>query len=967
MIETKRKTPVQLIGICCMLLIFQCIAGGETRSAHAQTDNTGKATIAILSHTDFLPDSTGVYDRRSWHGRDKDPISAADNDLRTGSDQAYDKIDRGAGYDPEAVGLPEILADAILEQLSKSKRFVPVERKTLRTSILEQRFGKELQASYLDRTLDKAIADMDKFEVGGDEAMGHTVAGAKYDDLLHDFKDLGNAVGAKYMVLGNLHMLGSSVESKKVPLSERNRQVHEKIAEARLRLRVIDSETSTVVGADSLHVKVSNLLFEGGKESKDDFAFMNKVAKDAANKILNIVFPAKIVSMAPPVISRGTNDGVSVGDTYSILREGKEIKEASGEVIARLKQKIGAVKVIEVQETISIVAIEQGADFNEGDLAIIASQEEKMTTPPPTAAVVPLKKTAATPATPATLPRVAVGLVKAGSTAKTGQDAGIHIPIFTDTILTQLVQTRRFKVIDRQEVDQLLDEQTAQALAENRSLPSAMGSLKGCDYLMIGALQNFSIEEEITKLPNSTRVIKVLDGFAEGNMRLVDARSGDILESRKISVREQLEIQAGNDRLVTALADRFAEKVIANLMNAIYPMKIAAVSPDGSIYINRGKDGQLTKGSKLNVLRAGQKVIDPDTGVELGSVESQIGKIELVNVEENRSIGKLIDGEEVQSGDLLKLEDGVEVARKSHGMQRSGASLPGSKADIVNKSTSQRTVAGGKATLALPKITVNVSQTSGPNTTIIQQNSADLLTDSMVDALSKTNRFNMMERRKVDQLIDEKAFNAIAQREDIRAYLQELEGSDYLAMGELTSFYLQEKRQKVAYVDETMVTHTGFIEGNLRLVDSHTGGIISTEKIRVKKKFKNMSVDEIRTKLIDLYAMKAAAGVVLRIFPVKILAAMPDGTVFINRGKDAGIKTGSTFSVERPGGELIDPDTGVSFGKTETAIGVLKVTQVETSRSRAIMIAGGEPSPGDILRAKNPVARKTKKKMKVAW
>jgi curli biogenesis system outer membrane secretion channel CsgG len=525
-------------------------------------------------------------------------------------------------------------------------------------------------------------------------------------------------------------------------------------------------------------------------------------------------------------------------------------------------------------------------------------------------------------------------------------------------------------VIDRQEVDQLLDEQTAQALAENRDLPSAMGSLRGCDYLMIGSLQNFSMEEETLKLPNSSRVMEVLDGFAEGNMRLVDARSGDIMESRKISVGDQLDIQAGEDRLIAALADSFAAKVVANLLNAVYPMKVAAVAPDATVYVNRGRDGLLARGAVLDVMRPGRKVIDPDTGVELGSMDSLIGQIKLTTVEENRSLGSMVDGSGVQPGDLLKLvKTGNDDKSTESTLQRSGGVLPGTVEEQRGKSSGQQKTRR-KATLALAKITLNARQKFDDSSKIsaILQGTMNQLTDNVADALSKTNRFSMMERRQIDQVIDEKTFQAVAQGGDIRDYLKELEGSDYLVVGELTNFYLHIRKNKVPYLDEYEVSYTGFIEGNQRIVDSHTSRVLATEKVRIKKKFKNIGIEEIRTKLIDMYAADAADGIVQRIYPMKILGVMADGIIFINRGADTDMKVGSTFSVERPGQELIDPDTGVSFGAAETTIGTLKITSVEAYRSRAQMVDGVTPAAGDILRNKKvPEKPAPKPKMKVAW
>ena len=225
-----------------------------------------------------------------------------------------------------------------------------------------------------------------------------------------------------------------------------------------------------------------------------------------------------------------------------------------------------------------------------------------------------------------------------------------------------------------------------------------------------------------------------------------------------------------------------------------------------------------------------------------------------------------------------------------------------------------------------------------------------------------------MERGQLDQVIDEKTLQAMAQDGNIRDYLKELEGSDYLVIGKLTRFILTLKKEKVPYLDEVVKSYIGIAEGNLRIDDSHTGRIIATEEVKIKKKYRKLTLEEVHSRLIDAYATKAAAGIVERLYPKRILAVLSDGTIFINRGADAGIKTGYTFTVERPGKELIDKDTGISFGFAETTIGTLQVTSVESARSRAKMLSGGAPIEGDILRNEaQPVKPKPEPKMKAPW
>ena len=60
-------------------------------------------------------------------------------------------------------------------------------------------------------------------------------------------------------------------------------------------------------------------------------------------------------------------------------------------------------------------------------------------------------------------------------------------------------------------------------------------------------------------------------------MRIVDARSGEVLDARKGRDQGELAEPAATDQLITMLADAYADQTVVNLMNAIYPIKVAAV------------------------------------------------------------------------------------------------------------------------------------------------------------------------------------------------------------------------------------------------------------------------------------------------------------------------------------------------------------------------------------------------------
>lgn len=874
-----------------------------------------KASIAVLSAGDFVPDATGT-------------------------DQARQNM----------VGLPDIFAERMLEHLTTSKRFVALERKALRRAIMEQRFGKKLQATYMDRTLDKAISELDNLESGHVVAATGTFAGI--NDVIHDFKDLGSAVGADYLVVGTIEKVEAKNKETAMPYSTQGRKMTTFETDARLRLRVIEVSSSSVIGACSLRAKTSEQLFQGEKSDTDEFSIWDRLGTEAAAKVLDIVYPATVVNLDPLTISRGSNDGVQPNQTFEIYRRGKAISDASGATIAHLEDKIGKVQVISSDQNISLVKPIDNEKFRKGDMAKVVEQAPAQS--PPSADTPPVALHKETPSSPPQLPKVAVGIVKAGTTASVQEEASL--PIFTDTIITRLTQTKRFQVLDRQEVDQLLGEQLALAMSSGQDISSAFGSLKGADYFIYGNIAAMSIEEKKMKLPGSNREIISSDGYVQGNMRLVDVKSGQVVESRQVKLERRIDESGCQQRLIANLADSYADEVVASLMNAIYPIKVAAISPDGTIYLNRGSDGGLKSKEILSVMKQGQKVVDPDTGASLGAVETEIAKLSIIEIEDARSKAKVESGSEIQIGNLVKRVQNAPADKHTATPSPTGATLPG--ADTTTTENQPQTAPKGKATLAVSMVRLNPSA----RTTDIETGHMDRLTDELVNALNNSNRFVLMERREVDSVLDEKAFAAIASGEDIRNRVGQLKGADYLIMGEVTNLYYDTESHRISYVNEVQVDRTGIMEGNFRIVNGQTGAVVASDKVRLNKKVKNLQdPTQLITSLMDQFITQIVGKVVENIYPIKVLSMAQDGMVYINRGEDGGIKKGLRFDVFHPGAELKDPDTGVSFGREEIKVASVEIETAEKSRAKAKIIpgqSGSEPTitAGDILRQVDPAS-----------
>ncbi|MFB3107595.1 MAG: CsgG/HfaB family protein, partial [Pseudomonadales bacterium] len=334
------------------------------------------------------------------------------------------------------------------------------------------------------------------------------------------------------------------------------------------------------------------------------------------------------------------------------------------------------------------------------------------------------------------------------------------------------------------------------------------------------------------------------------------------------------------ERVTTMLANAYADQVVLMLMNAIYPIKVAAVGQDNTLYINRGSDGGLSVGETLNAFRPGRPVIDPDTGVQLGVEEVLLGQVSLTEVEDARSKGVSVNRAILQSGDILKRNRDNRGKRSDEPSadSRSGAQFTGTPSKLAGKDT--------KFTLAVGLIKVNPSA----RITGLTDGHVDRMSGDLIVKLANTNRFRVMERQEVDQILDEKDFEAATSGDSSISRLRELIGADYLVHSEISNFYIDTVTREVAILDEKETKTTAVAEGMLRLVDVHTGAIVGADKVRYSSSANNaQDTTQLMSDLMDKFTTESVAAIVLRLFPIKVLGQGGDGAVYINRGNDGGL------------------------------------------------------------------------------
>ncbi|HBP20889.1 MAG TPA: hypothetical protein DEA08_24255 [Planctomycetes bacterium] len=128
---------------------------------------------------------------------------------------------------------------------------------------------------------------------------------------------------------------------------------------------------------------------------------------------------------------------------------------------------------------------------------------------------------------------------------------------------------------------------------------------------------------------------------------------------------------------------------------------------------------------------------------------------------------------------------------------------------------------------------------------------------------------------------------------------------------------------------------------------AETGKVVLAERVEEDLAWRQQAKVQlpllIESRHKDLLVEQGVASIlakVLEAFPMKVMLAKADGTVFVNHGAGTGIEPGHVYDVWKRGEALVDPDTGEVLGHDETRIGRIEITKVEKRFSRAKLLEG---------------------------
>ncbi|OIO74832.1 MAG: hypothetical protein AUJ85_04665 [Elusimicrobia bacterium CG1_02_37_114] len=239
---------------------------------------------------------------------------------------------------------------------------------------------------------------------------------------------------------------------------------------------------------------------------------------------------------------------------------------------------------------------------------------------------------------------------------------------------------------------------------------------------------------------------------------------------------------------------------------------------------------------------------------------------------------------------------------------------------------------------------------------------ADILTTE----LGKSGRVILVEREKLDAIMKERELQQSGEvAVDSLVAKTKVLGLNAIVTGSVSQFGV--KTEGVDYLLYESKKQTAEATVDLRVVDVSNGRVLWTDtgKGTVTKKVstviglggrsgydETLEGDALRAAIVK-FVNNIIDQIDKTIWTCYVAEADANGKIYLDAGKESGLKPGTELKVVHPGKDIVSPATGITIGTTEEDVGTIKVvSNFGDNGSIAESSSGNMPTKGDICKLK---------------
>lgn len=209
---------------------------------------------------------------------------------------------------------------------------------------------------------------------------------------------------------------------------------------------------------------------------------------------------------------------------------------------------------------------------------------------------------------------------------------------FAQAVVTELTQSRRFVVVDREYVEEYLAEKGwifNRGIFGDNFLNAIAGV--GADLVLAGTISDFTVFSDIRTIQLTGETKRQIQARAKVDYRLIDMSTRQVLWSDTAAV--MIDRLAGGAGAQSPSVRDVADETIVNVARAVvrgtldssFPVRVVSLAGNGEVVLNQG-GVTVSQGDLFDVFLPGKKVREAYSGESPGRIETRVAAIRVVRV-----------------------------------------------------------------------------------------------------------------------------------------------------------------------------------------------------------------------------------------------------------------------------------------------------------------------------------------------